>query len=184
MTRRALLPVAVLFNVLVLSAAHRVSPGGSAHAGEIGWIEDYSLATDRSVPLKQLIPGTEDYYYYDCLYYQSTEQWEKVEETLKAWVARYNYTPRAIEIQNRQALLTYKLNPAADPGTHPQPAQSAIQPPARRAEPKAESADKARSGDHLEAAAQPSTRSADSLTTLQGFEDAALDWLATTELNA
>src|SRR5436190_21759332 len=83
----------------------------SARGGEIGWIEDYSLAADRSVPLKQLIPGTEDYYYYYCLYYQSTEQWEKVEETLKAWVARYNYTPRAIEIQNRQALLTYKQNP-------------------------------------------------------------------------
>ena len=29
----------------------------SARAGEIGWIEDYSLATDRTVPLKQLIPG-------------------------------------------------------------------------------------------------------------------------------
>ena len=80
-------------------------------AGEIGWIEDFSLATDRTGPLQQLIPGTEDYYYYHCLHYQNTEQWEKVEETLKSWVERYKWTPRAIEIQNRQALLTYKQNP-------------------------------------------------------------------------
>ena len=30
----------------------------------------------------QLIPGTEDYYYYHCLHYQNTEQFDKVEELL------------------------------------------------------------------------------------------------------
>ena len=80
-------------------------------AGEIGWIENFSLATDRTGPLQQLIPGTEDYYYFHCLHYQNTEQWEKVDDTLKSWVDRYKWTPRAIEIQNRQALLTYKQNP-------------------------------------------------------------------------
>ena len=29
-----------------------------AVAGDVGWIEDYALATDRDVPLKQLIPGS------------------------------------------------------------------------------------------------------------------------------
>src|ERR1051325_9765845 len=81
-----------------------------ASAGEIGFIEDFALAPDRTVPLKQLIPGTEDYYYYHCLHYQNTEQWEKVDETLKAWIDRYKYTPRVIEIENRQALLTYPKN--------------------------------------------------------------------------
>ncbi len=70
--------------------------GNRASAREIGWIEDYSLATDRTVPLKQLIPGTEDYYYYYCLHYQATEQWDKVDETLKAWIDRYQYTPRIL----------------------------------------------------------------------------------------
>ncbi len=83
----------------------------STRAGEIGWIEEYSLATDRSVPLKQLIPGTEDYYYYNCLYNESQGQWAQVDELLKAWVARYNWTPRAIEIDNRRALLTYDKDP-------------------------------------------------------------------------
>ncbi len=82
----------------------------TARAGEIGWIEDYALSTDRTAPLKQLIPGSEDYYFYHCLYYQANEQWAKADELLKQWVARYHWTPRAIEIQNRQALLTYSAN--------------------------------------------------------------------------
>lgn len=83
----------------------------AASAGEIGFIEQFSLAPDRTVPLKQLIPGTEDYYYYHCLHFQHTEQWEKVDETLKAWIDRYKYTPRVYEILNRQMLLTYQRNP-------------------------------------------------------------------------
>ena len=37
-------------------------------ATEIGYIEDFALARDRTVPLKQLIPGTEDYYYYHAIH--------------------------------------------------------------------------------------------------------------------
>ena len=85
--------------------------GAHAAAAEIGWIEDYSLATDRTVPLKQLIPGSEDYYFYTCLHYQALEQWDQVDATLKAWIDRYRDTPRIREIQNREALLTYKTNP-------------------------------------------------------------------------
>ena len=36
------------------------------------------------MPLKQLIPGTEDYYYYHCLHLQNTEQFDKVDELLQA----------------------------------------------------------------------------------------------------
>ncbi len=82
-----------------------------AVAGEIGFIEDFALAPDRSVPLKQLIPGTEDYYFYNCLHYQNTEQYDKVEETLAAWIGRYKYTARVHEIINRQALLTFEKSP-------------------------------------------------------------------------
>jgi hypothetical protein len=31
-------------------------------AGEIGFVEDFALARDRAAALRQLIPGTEDYY--------------------------------------------------------------------------------------------------------------------------
>ena len=54
----------------------------SAQAGEIGFLEDFALAEDRAEALKQLIPGTEDYYYYLCLHYQNTGELDKVEDVL------------------------------------------------------------------------------------------------------
>ncbi|PHS11125.1 MAG: hypothetical protein COA78_10310, partial [Blastopirellula sp.] len=82
-------------------------------AGEIDFIESFSLSKDRAVPLKQLIPGTEDYYYYHCLHYQNSEQFSKVDSMLKDWIKRYRYTARVNEIRNRQALLTYNKDPKA-----------------------------------------------------------------------
>ena len=43
-----------------------------ANAEEIRFIEDYALAKNRAESLKQLVPGTEDYYYFHCLHYQQT----------------------------------------------------------------------------------------------------------------
>ena len=100
----------ILFALLALAGGW-LSGGSRASAAEIGWIEDYSLAADRAAALKQLIPGSEDFYFYTCLHYQALEQWDQVDATLKAWVNRYHDTPRIREIQNRQALLTYKTNP-------------------------------------------------------------------------
>lgn len=84
---------------------------GTLQGEEIGYLEDYALAKDRSEALKQLIPGTEDYYYYHCLYFQSLEQFDRVEPLLQTWIQRYNYTPRVLEIQYRQMLLTYSQHP-------------------------------------------------------------------------
>ena len=44
-----------------------------ANAGEIGFIEQFSLAEDRSIPLKNLLPGTKDYYFYHC--FVSSSDW-------------------------------------------------------------------------------------------------------------
>lgn len=74
---------------------------------EIGYLEKFSLANDRTGALKDLIPGTEEYYYYTCLQYQNSGQLAKVEELLPLWIKRYNYTPLVEEIRNRQALLSY-----------------------------------------------------------------------------
>jgi hypothetical protein len=80
-------------------------------AGDIGYVEDFALAKDRPEALKQLIPGTDDYYYYHCLHYLNTEQFEKVEPLTKLWHERHNQTPRLTEIQTRYALLTYDRDP-------------------------------------------------------------------------
>lgn len=85
--------------------------GGRVQSAEIGFIETFSLASDRAAALKQLIPGTEDYYFFHALHYQNQEEWDKVDEIVQAWVKRYNYTSRVHEIENRQALLLYDKNP-------------------------------------------------------------------------
>ncbi len=78
-----------------------------AIAGEIGFIEEFSLAKDRAEVLKKLIPGTEEYYYYYGLHYLNTAQSEKIEALIKPWLERFGQTPRLTEIQTRRALLTY-----------------------------------------------------------------------------
>ena len=78
---------------------------------EIGFVEEFSLSGDRAAALSKLIPGTEDYYFYQCLHAQNLEQYDRVEELLRAWIKRHNYTERVREILHRQALLTYDQTP-------------------------------------------------------------------------
>jgi hypothetical protein len=87
------------------------APITQIQAADISFAETFALATDRDKALEQLIPGSEDFYYYHCLHSQNTEQWEKVPPLLEAWIARYHRTPRVIEIENRQALLRYAKDP-------------------------------------------------------------------------
>ncbi len=82
-------------------------PSFGLTANDIGFIEKFALARDRSEPLKQLIPGTEDYYYYHCLHLQHQGKFAEVEKLLAQWIKRYRYTGRVEEIRNRQALLQY-----------------------------------------------------------------------------
>src|SRR3954451_964787 len=82
-----------------------------AAAGDIGFIEDFALAKDRNVALKQLIPGTEDYYYFHCLHYLNSGQFEKIEPLTTLWYERHKQTARLTEIQTRHALLNYEKDP-------------------------------------------------------------------------
>jgi hypothetical protein len=80
-------------------------------AGDINFNEDFALAKDRTTALKQLIPGTEDYYYYHALHYLNTGQFEKIDALVGPWHTRHSQTPRLTEIQTRRALLTFDKNP-------------------------------------------------------------------------
>jgi hypothetical protein len=82
-----------------------------AAAGDVGFVEDFALAKDRAVSLRQLIPGTDDYYFYHCLHYLNTEQFEKVEALMRPWLERFPQSPRLSEIRTRQALLSYERDP-------------------------------------------------------------------------
>ena len=78
---------------------------------ETSFDEKFALAQDRAEALKQLIPGTEEYYYYHCLHHEQQGQPGEVAKLLTLWVARHRWTPRAYEIAHRQALLNLKGDP-------------------------------------------------------------------------
>ena len=72
-------------NVLILSVLIAASvtviapPAAAADTDTIGFVETFALAEDRAKALEQLIPGTEDYYFYHALHYQNTGQAEKLQ---------------------------------------------------------------------------------------------------------
>ncbi len=80
-------------------------------AGEPGFLEDFALAQEREKALEQLIPGTEEYYYFHALHYQNTGRFEKMREILDAWIKKRGYTGGVHEILNRQALIDYPRKP-------------------------------------------------------------------------
>ncbi len=85
-----------------------------AIGGDVGFEEDFALALDRAATLKQLVPGTEYYYYYHCLHYQTSGQLDEAERMLARWVARderRGKTALMREIERRQALLRYNARP-------------------------------------------------------------------------
>lgn len=85
--------------------------GGLAAAADLDFLERFALADDRAEVLKELIPGTEDYYYFHCLYYQQAGRFEDVDALLETWAERYGQTPALTEIRHRQTLLLYSSDP-------------------------------------------------------------------------
>ena len=146
-----------------------------ALAGKIGYIEDFSLAEDRAKPLKQLIPGTEDYYYYHCLHYLNIRRFDQVENLLPLWIKRYKHTGRVREIRNRLALLTYDHNPAKSLefirwrlGLHFNHQRQVVRKPQLPTKLK----------QNLISRRTLTARARRNYRNLQGFEDSALQWLA------
>ena len=81
-----------------------------ARAEEIGFIETFALAKDRTAVLPQLIPDTEDYFYYHVLFYQSTGKVADAQGMLEAWVNKLGWTERARLMEARQMMLSYSTN--------------------------------------------------------------------------
>lgn len=111
-------PVCHLTNAIFSSLLLCLVSGGaiaqmSAHDGaKIGYIEEFALSEDREKALEQLIPGSEDYYYYHCLHYQNLGEYDQVEQFLDDWSKQMgNGEPRWREIKNRQMLLRYEESP-------------------------------------------------------------------------
>lgn len=89
-----------------------ISLHAELQAGDIGFVEDFALAKDRALALKQLLPGTQDYYYYNCLHYQHTGQLDEVDKLMSLWQTRYGLNEQFLQIKARQYLLRYDRQPA------------------------------------------------------------------------
>ena len=76
-------------------------------------MEEFALAADRAKALAQLVPGSEDYYYYHALHCQHSGRLGDVAALLEAWEERHGASDRREEIVRRQSLLTYEDNPRA-----------------------------------------------------------------------
>jgi len=78
----------------------------------IGFAEKFALAENRSEAIKELVPGTEEFYFYSALLAQLEDRLGDVEGILEPWIKRHGESPRVVEIRNRQALLEYGEKPA------------------------------------------------------------------------
>ncbi len=97
--------------VAALAIALMLTPSG--RAGEVGYVEDFALAADRAAALKQLVPGTEDYYYFHALHLLNTGQLDRLPAHNKPWRERFGQSARLTEIETRHALLNYEADPKA-----------------------------------------------------------------------
>lgn len=79
-------------------------------AEEIGFIESYALAKDRTEVLPQLIPETEDYFYYHVLFYQSVGKVADAQAMLSRWVDKLGWSELARRMESRQMMLNYSTN--------------------------------------------------------------------------
>ncbi len=80
---------------------------------EIGFIEKFATASDRKSVLADLVPGTEDYFYYHCLHYQNEAQLAASQAIIDQWKAKFGDNSVVQNMVARQMLLTYAGNSEA-----------------------------------------------------------------------
>ncbi|EMI18822.1 hypothetical protein RMSM_04248 [Rhodopirellula maiorica SM1] len=82
-------------------------------AEPIGIMERYALSDDREAFLEELIPGSDDYYFFHCLHYQTSGQLDRAEVVLNDWLAENKGRETAVirGMIDRQRLLTYSQTP-------------------------------------------------------------------------
>ncbi len=85
----------------------------SAQAQAIQFVERYALAEDRQAVLQELVPGTQEYYFFHALHFQNIQQFDEAAETLDTWQKRLGKSANWKQISHRQALLTYSDDPQA-----------------------------------------------------------------------
>ncbi|MDA0374003.1 MAG: hypothetical protein O2865_09455, partial [Planctomycetota bacterium] len=82
-----------------------------AQGTEIGFRETFALAEDRAATLAQLVPGSEEHFFYSCLLAQHEGRDSDVVQLLAEWTKRHGRTPSVLEMETRHALLAFPRAP-------------------------------------------------------------------------
>ncbi len=77
----------------------------------IGFIEKFATAQDRRLVLSELIPGTEDFFYFHTLHFQNENELASAQQMLESWRAKFGDTGKVSQMVARQQLLQYATNP-------------------------------------------------------------------------
>jgi len=81
---------------------------------EIGFIERFALAADREKVLGELVPGSEEYYFFHALHFQNIRDNAKLSDILNQWRKRSpNENAQRRIIENREAIIDYERDPQA-----------------------------------------------------------------------
>jgi hypothetical protein len=84
---------------------------GQAQAAPISFLEKFAISENREDALKELIPGTPEYYYYHALHAQNQGDAQELKRIIGLWIKRHGHNNQVKEIQNRQALLDFEKDP-------------------------------------------------------------------------
>ena len=107
LTRRLLMLPVLMVRLAAAAPGHATD----SEDAEIGFLETFALAEDREATLTQLVPGTEDHYFFRALHQQSSGQAERFAATMAPWAERFPDSERRRMLENRQALLAYATDP-------------------------------------------------------------------------
>ncbi len=86
----------------------------SAYACAIGFKERFALTDDRSEVLSELLPGSDDAFYYRALHALNRKNFAEFQTVMDSWQRErmHNWPPeRARQLLNREALLSYENDP-------------------------------------------------------------------------
>ncbi|WP_038171230.1 hypothetical protein [Verrucomicrobium sp. BvORR106] len=108
MSTTSLPPLVLALSLSILSSAPLAAQSGN----EIGFVEKFALAQDREKVLNELVPGSEDYYFYHALHYQHTRNAARLADIMAEWRKRFRDDSELRKvIENREALLNYGTDP-------------------------------------------------------------------------
>lgn len=102
----------IVQSLLMVAVGAAGQGGGMVQAQQaIGFIEKFATAPDRRPLLEELIPGTEDYFYFTTLHYQTSGEIAQARSVLEAWQTKFGATQQVNNMLARQQLLEYATHP-------------------------------------------------------------------------